>query len=75
MFLAQEIWVELFDRDPDVGIRMQTGLIKDLYARIHAINAELRKLRDSSRTANCLRCFAVLDWSRLENLKGNQLCP
>ncbi|MBT7585293.1 MAG: hypothetical protein HN558_07135 [Gemmatimonadetes bacterium] len=75
MFLAQEVWVELFDRDPDVGIRMQTGLIKDLYARIHAINAELRKLRDSSRTANCLRCFAVLDWSRLENLKGNQLCP
>jgi len=40
MFLAQEVWVELFDRDPDVGIRMQTGLIKDLYARIHAINAE-----------------------------------
>jgi hypothetical protein len=22
MFLAQEVWVELFDRDPDVGIRI-----------------------------------------------------
>ena len=75
MFLAQEVWVELFDRDPDVGIRMQTGLIKDLFACIHAINAELRKLCDSSRTANRLRCFAVLDWSCFENLKGNQLCP
>ena len=49
MFLAQEVWVELFDCGPDVGIRMQTGLIKDLYARIHAINAELRKLREQQQ--------------------------
>lgn len=49
MFLGQEVWAEIFESDPDVGIQMQTGLIKDLYARIHDMNAELQKMREEQR--------------------------
>ena len=34
---------EIFESDPDVGIRMQSGLIKVLYDRIHDVNEELRQ--------------------------------
>ena len=49
MFLGQEVWAEIFESDPDVGIRMQTGLIKDLYTRIHHMNAELQKAREAQQ--------------------------
>ena len=48
MTLGNEVWAEIFESDPDVGIRMQSGLIKVLYDRIHDVNEELRQLRGGS---------------------------
>jgi len=49
MMLGNDVWAEIFASDPDVGIKMQSGLIKDLYARIHDMNQELRALRRQDR--------------------------
>ena len=49
MMLGNDAWAEIFASDPDVGIKMQSGLIKDLYARIHDMNQELRALRRQDR--------------------------
>ena len=45
MMLGNDVWAEIFASDPDVGIGMQSDLIKDLYTRIHDMNEELRALR------------------------------
>jgi hypothetical protein len=49
MMLGNDVWAEIFASDPDIGIKMQSGLIKDLYARIHDMNQELRALRRQDR--------------------------
>ena len=45
MMLGNAVWAESFASDPDVGMGMQSDLIKDLYTRIHEMNEELRALR------------------------------
>jgi len=45
LVLASDVWGELMENDPDVGLKIQSGLIKILYARMHDTNEELRALR------------------------------
>lgn len=45
LVLAADVWDELLESDPDVGLKIQSGLIKILYARMHDMTEELRTLR------------------------------
>ncbi len=45
LVLAADVWSELLENDPDVGLKIQSGLIKILYARIHDMNETLQSLR------------------------------
>ncbi len=46
LVLAANVWEELLEHDPDVGLKIQSGLIKILYARIYEMNEELQTLRE-----------------------------
>tara|TARA_B110000495_G_C23028621_1_gene611842 strand:+ start:1148 stop:1606 length:459 start_codon:yes stop_codon:yes gene_type:complete len=45
LVLASDVWGELLESDPGVGLKIQSGLLKILYARMHDMNEELRALR------------------------------
>ena len=46
MILAAEVWEDLWYSDPDIGSKLQVGLIKVLYDRIHDMNQELHALQE-----------------------------
>ena len=50
LVLASDVWSELLESDPDVGLKIQYGLIKILYGRMHDMNEELRVLRAENNT-------------------------
>ena len=48
MFLGSDVWEELLETDLDIGIKMQSGLIKILYDRIHDMTREIHDLREQN---------------------------